>query len=167
MKTLWKLEPFHEQVIKMYIFSCNKWLHDNFFMKALSTLAAVENCFSGSIPSSICDATSMEYLVLDGLSTASGCKRSKYLGVSVPVSMEGSLPSCTWKLPQLKTFHAAANNFQGFISSDAFNASTMLRDVVVNRNKLTGEIPSAMFQVPFVNFDLSFNKIFILWKLRI
>ena len=136
-------------------------LPENIFqLPALSTFAAVSNCFSGTIPSSICSMTSLENLVLDGLSTASGCQTSSsFLGIPIPLHMDGSLPSCLWKLPQLVTFHAAGNGFLGQVPNDAFNATSTLRDVVVNRNKLTGTLPSAMFQVPFTSFDLSFNKI--------
>tara|TARA_A100001015_G_scaffold319844_1_gene444126 strand:+ start:2037 stop:4601 length:2565 start_codon:yes stop_codon:yes gene_type:complete len=135
-------------------------LPDSLFeLPLLATFSATGNCFSGSIPSKICDQTTLENLVLDGLSTAEQCGGKKYLGVTIPLSMEGSLPSCIWKLPRLRTLHAAANNFQGSITKDSFNQSTMLNDVVINRNKLTGQVPEAVFQVPFKSFDLSFNKL--------
>lgn len=52
----------------------------------------------------------------------------------------------------------SSNAFEGEIAADAFTNNTRLRNVNLSRNKLFGTVPAAVFAVPFVEFDLSSNK---------
>ena len=84
-----------------------------FELQNLRSLVLGKNCFQGSIPNTICKATKLEYLILDGLSHACDDYVFKQPNVfdfdaKLPmVSTNGSLPSCAYRLPALQLLHAS------------------------------------------------------------
>lgn len=137
-----------------------------FQLQSLNSLAAVKNCFIGSLPESICNniTKSMEVLSLDGLHTSKTCV-DFYWNPFLPSEagsyatlMEGSIPSCFWTLPILANLHLSGNGFHGTIP-DFSALPRSLKDVALTHNRLTGTIPTVVQQHPFTFLDLSFNKL--------
>ena len=117
----------------------------------------VVNCFSGELPTSLCQAKSVEVLCLDGLRGASGCPNNFYVplfDVALFNYIDGSIPECVWKLKNLTYIHLAGNGLTGTISSPS--DSTQLSNVVLSYNQLSGTIPSVTQQLH--TLDLSHNS---------
>eukprot|EP00981_Chlorochromonas_danica_P012104 scaffold4484_cov154-Ochromonas_danica.AAC.1 len=115
----------------------------------LNTLAAVQNCFTGTLSSEVCKASELEVLALDGLSAAASCRRATLTlsdGLSsswVPSyimgkhAVHGSLPSCLFQeLSVLATLHLSGNNLKGSIPE--LLDSSSLTDLSLSHNELTG-----------------------------
>lgn len=135
----------------------------------LSMFAAIQNCFTGTIPAGLCNAIFMQVLALDGLSTAPSCRvpiLNGIAGVNTYVlrtkAMHGSIPSCLFSMPFLNTLHISGNNLDGSIAimdEAAFLENTLMDDLSLSHNRLTGTIPTALQQVKqWSGFDLGFNK---------
>ena len=117
------------------------------------------NCFSTEIPQSVCKAQNLSVLCLDGLRGASGCSNSfvvPFSNVALFNTIDGSIPSCVWTLPKLTHVHMAGNGLTGSISSPHF--STLLKDVVISHNQLSGTIPRIIQNLPTI--DLSHNSFY-------
>eukprot|EP01039_Chlorochromonas_danica_P022342 gene22342-biopygen5781 len=136
----------------------------------LNTLAAVQNCFTGTLSSDICKASKLEVLALDGLSAAPSCRRATVTlsdGLSsswVPSyimgkhAVHGSLPSCLFQeLSVLATLHLSGNNLKGSIPE--LLDSSSLTDLSLSHNELTGTVPESIQSNAWINLDLSFNKL--------
>jgi Leucine-rich repeat (LRR) protein len=80
-----------------------------FQLPALSTFVAVSNCFHGKLKESMCGATSLIALALDGLQSASSCRRELLPGISSSYlsdnSLKGRVPECLFSMPLLNTLH--------------------------------------------------------------
>eukprot|EP01039_Chlorochromonas_danica_P011512 gene11512-biopygen5749 len=136
----------------------------------LNTLAAVQNCFTGTLSSDVCKASKLEVLALDGLSAAPSCRRATVTlsdGLSsswVPSyimgrhAVHGSLPACLFQeLSVLVTLHLSGNNLEGSIP-ELLDSST-LTDLSLSHNELTGTVPESIQSNAWINLDLSFNKL--------
>eukprot|EP00981_Chlorochromonas_danica_P001958 scaffold405_cov179-Ochromonas_danica.AAC.2 len=136
----------------------------------LNTLAAVQNCFTGTLSSDICKASKLEVLALDGLSAAPSCRRatvtlSDGLSSSWASSyimgkhaVHGSLPSCLFQeLSVLATLHLSGNSLEGSIPE--LLDSSSLTDLSLSHNELTGTVPELIQSNAWINLDLSFNKL--------
>eukprot|EP00981_Chlorochromonas_danica_P010746 scaffold3372_cov155-Ochromonas_danica.AAC.1 len=136
----------------------------------LNTLAAVQNCFTGTLSSDICNTSKLEVLALDGLSAAPSCRRATVTlsdGLSsswVPSYImgkhvvHGSLPSCLFQeLSVLATLHLSGNNLEGSIPE--LLDSSSLTDLSLSHNELTGTVPESIQSNAWINLDLSFNKL--------
>lgn len=153
---------------------------DIFQAPTLLSFAAVKNCFTGSIPSSICSATLLQTLALDGLHSAAGCTHKIYSSLShslfttiismssyeLSSAIDGSIPSCIYSLPNLHTMHLSGNGIRDTFPSFAVSRwskdlpiSASLTDLSLSHNSLRGEIPSAIQQHAWYNLDLSFNAL--------
>eukprot|EP00981_Chlorochromonas_danica_P016192 scaffold16024_cov258-Ochromonas_danica.AAC.2 len=136
----------------------------------LNTLAAVQNCFTGTLSSDVCKASELEVLALDGLSAAPSCRRATVTlsdGLSsswVPSyimgkhAVRGSLPACLFQeLSVLVTLHLSGNNLEGSIPE--LLVSSSLTDLSLSHNELTGTVPESVQSNAWINLDLSFNKL--------
>jgi hypothetical protein len=81
-----------------------------FEARNLQTLALSINCFSGTLPSSVCSMTKAVVLSLDGLGASTACPDT----VEFPITkiklfntLEGTIPPCIWNLPNLTLLHLA------------------------------------------------------------
>jgi hypothetical protein len=138
-------------------------LVDSYFVNSiLRTFAAVSNCFSGSIPSTVCDAKSLTTFAMDGVSTAKNCRKIIYpilfSGFIVEQYLTGTIPDCLFALPSLRTLHLSGNSFTGTISND-LNISASLTDLSLSHNSLSGTIPEFIQERQWTSLDLSYNRL--------
>lgn len=133
-------------------------------LTSLLTFSASANCFTGYIPESICNVTSLQTLVLDGLSTAPSCREpifSAFPGLSaftLKYRILGNIPSCLFAMPNLQTMHLSGNGFEGSLPSN-LKLNCNLNNLVLSHNQLFGPIPSAIQQRAWNMLDLSYNKL--------
>jgi hypothetical protein len=139
---------------------------------ALEVFAASKNCFSGTLPDTICKATNLNTLALDGLSTASRCKRLIWSSISQAYllpdhAVHGTIPGCLFQMPHLQSLHLSGNNFKGKIelgnssSHDDTALGDDLSELSLSHNHLSGSIPIALQRGSdqWQTLDLSFNKL--------
>jgi hypothetical protein len=137
-----------------------------FRLRRISEFAAVKNCMTGSIPTSICSANlTLSSLAIDGLYTADQCtdkifrhirKLDSYL---LEHPLQGTIPACLFEnFTFLTTLHVAGNGLEGNFLEKLTSISSKLVDLSLSHNKLTGTIPLVVQQHHWQNLDLSFNK---------
>ena len=68
-------------------------------------------------------------------------------------------PVCLWSLPNITWLYAAGNGYLGELPDDAFVVTRSLLFVNLARNKLGGTLSTSLTAHPFVELDISFNKI--------
>ena len=132
----------------------------------LKNFAAASNCLGGSLPDTICQAKSLKVLVLDGLNAA--CSKPLFspgnalhlTGTVTKTKLEGSIPGCLFRLPNLTTLHLAGNELPGSVPSDLVSWG-MLTDVSISHNMFSGTLPEiAMGRMKnFRRFDAASNKL--------
>jgi Leucine-rich repeat (LRR) protein len=131
----------------------------------LETFIALSNCLTGSLPESICQATQLVDLILDGLSTAENCRRQLFENIpylnsfTLKDSLDGTIPPCLLSMTHLHTLHLSGNGLTGSLPSNGLNLSVSLLDLTLSHNALTGSIPDAFQNRVWYNLDLSYNKI--------
>jgi hypothetical protein len=130
-----------------------------FKLPALLNFVAVSNCFHGTIPFAACNASALSGLILDGLSSATSCRRTLPSGAYfLSRSVGGTVPICLFQLPALTTLHLSGNRFTGSVPSTVA-LSRHLYDVSLSHNSLTGAIPEVIQQRRWYNLDLSYNRL--------
>jgi hypothetical protein len=128
-----------------------------FLLSSLSSFAAVDNCFEGPLPEeAICSSTSLSSLVLDGLHSASSCKRSASL--SHNAFKIGTVPLCLLTLPSLATLHLSGSGLTGSLPAE-MNVSAVLTDLSLSHNLLKGTIPGSILERDWDKLDLSYNRL--------
>jgi Leucine-rich repeat (LRR) protein len=156
-------------------------------LRPLSTVVLYQNCFTGSLPSSICQAGNLTTLILDSVSSAPACDvrftglwKDLFKVVIGKRSLLGTIPDCIWSMRSLQTVHLAGNGLQGTLPADVLSPVIINADltvsgsddyVAVNRtvyilndvnlasNTLVGTIPLSWQQWPWKSLDLSGNKL--------
>ncbi len=144
---------------------------DSFFVHARKLVSAIMaiNCFTGTLPTSICNATSLIQLSMDGLHSASSCS-SHVLpwysgsGLQSVGGVSGTIPECIWSMPKLESLTLSGNSLDGSISANTnsidFNATSSLHTVILSNNYLVGSIPVWLESIPKLAYlDLSFNRL--------
>jgi Leucine-rich repeat (LRR) protein len=120
---------------------------DIFALPSLSTFALASNCMQGPLPTSICESTSLQELLLDGLHTASSCQQP-LLGGLIPgvyslgrsaAGLADQLHECFFSMPQLNVLHLSGNGLTGSLPNMA-NYSNFT-DLVLSHNSIRGLIP--------------------------
>lgn len=130
----------------------------------LVSLVLAINCFSGTLPSSICVAKNLSHVSIDGLHSADYCvvKVLPFYSDTALVmngpGVRGTLPSCLFTgLPYLKIFHASGNSFTGTLSPILQNSSIL--SLILSNNLLGGRIPESIWIASTLkHIDLSFNE---------
>ena len=95
-----------------------------FELSYLESLSLAKNCFSGKFPSTICMATSLVILDLDGLRSSQDCIRSSSFFTDIATTLhtvplysskylEGPVPSCLFQLPNLTALYMSGNGISG------------------------------------------------------
>jgi Leucine-rich repeat (LRR) protein len=128
-----------------------------FQLPSLNSFAAVRNCFGGPLPEkAICSSTSLSVLALDGLHSASSCKRSA--SASHNAFKIGTVPLCLLALPSLATLHLSGSGLTGSLPAE-MNVSAVLTDLSLSHNLLKGEIPGSILGRDWDKLDLSYNRL--------
>jgi Leucine-rich repeat (LRR) protein len=135
--------------------------HELFLLPELVTLVAVSTCFHGSLPAALCQAKSLETLVLDGLRSGPSCQKIIISGFNGRVrhsnTFRGKVPSCLFSFPRLNTLHLSGNSLSGALPTN-ITVSEHLLDLDLSHNTLTGPIPEAIQNKDWYNLDLSYNR---------
>ena len=132
-----------------------------FSLSALETFAATKNCLTGYIPTSVCNASRLKVLSLDGLGTASRCSVSINLPLfkgRFSTFIGGTIPGCIFALPEIVTLHLSGNGLKGKLAQ-SLPLNSKMKNLSLSHNRISGEIPFAIQQWPFLQLDLGFNKI--------
>jgi Leucine-rich repeat (LRR) protein len=151
--------------------------------RPLSAVVLYQNCFTGSLPAAICQASNLTTLILDSVSSAPACDvrftglwKDLFKVVIGKRSLEGTIPDCIWSMRSLQTLHLAGNGLGGTLPwslvpvvipaeiivddvNDVNRSVYMLNDVSLGSNALTGTIPLSWQQWPWKSLDLSDNKL--------
>ena len=135
----------------------------------MAVLSLAKNCFTGTLAPSLCDAKNLQHLILDGLSAGDACQTSIWPGhpfgfnaLKKNISgMSGSIPSCLYSLPKLKTLHVSGNGLRGSLQAGPAGWSASLTDLSLSHNALTGEIPPSLKLRlgQLATLDLSYNRL--------
>jgi hypothetical protein len=156
-------------------------------LRPLSTVVLYQNCFTGSLPSSICQAGNLTTLILDSASSAPACDvrftglwKDLFKVVIGKRSLLGTIPDCIWSMRSLQTVHLAGNGLHGTLPSNVLSSVVidvaetasisddyitvnrtiyLLNDVNLASNVLVGTIPISWQQWPWKSLDLSGNKL--------
>ena len=134
-----------------------------FQLAKLNTFVAVSNCFSGTLPATICNNTAMVSLILDGLQTAPACQQqllphTSSNGYVTASQYSGHIPSCLFNMSHLISLHLSGNGLSGSLPEDLV-VSHSLVDLTLSHNALTGSIPRAIQRRVWKNLDLSYNRL--------
>eukprot|EP01038_Epipyxis_sp_PR26KG_P012092 gene12092-16182_t len=142
-----------------------------FRSKTLKYFAAMKNCFYTFLSEDICESISLNTLILNNLYQSSDqqCNQNgnkKYgfqsilmATVNSNVVKTSTLPVCLLQMNQLKSLHLASNFIMGRLP-DVPIISDSLTDISVSHNNIMGTIPSVYRSQPWINLDLSNNKIY-------
>lgn len=131
----------------------------------LSTVSLSLNCLSGTLPSQICTADSMQVLSFDGMGSSKSCEGyGDVFNFFKPQGLTGSIPECVLAMPSLVLLHLSANALTGSIPSKFFSPS--LRNISLSHNHLSSTIPYAFQQGQLRKLDLSHNKLTGVWQKR-
>lgn len=125
--------------------------------RSLEVFIAGRNCFTGGIPSAICDAPSLKTLDLSGLTAGSNCVDGfgdfSYSTRRVP----GDIPSCLFN-SSLYVLTLSGNGIRSKIGE--MSASSNLTNVSLSHNRIKGQIPNSMKQHQgFSLLDISYNRL--------
>ncbi|KAL6616609.1 hypothetical protein ACP70R_038879 [Stipagrostis hirtigluma subsp. patula] len=117
-------------------------------LQHLVSFSAEANMLSGSIPAEICQANSLESLILHNnnltgsiMETFKGCKNLTELNL-LGNHLHGEVPDYLAELPLL-TLELSQNNFTGMLPDKLWESSTIL-EITLSYNQLTGPIPESI-----------------------
>jgi Leucine-rich repeat (LRR) protein len=158
--------PVTQSNLRVILLNDNKFSGDLpgelFNLPMLTSFVAESNCFAGRLPDSVCNATRMTTLVLDGLSANCRRKELRRLPGSTAYvtkhSVRGHLPKCLFALPSLFTLHLSGNEFTSSIPEDV-QLSPSLVYLSLAHNALTGTIPRSIQEKQWEQLDLSYNRL--------
>lgn len=128
-------------------------------IKYIRSLAMVSNCFTGSISSSICNMTFLQYLDFDGLHTADSCQHRLFPFLSsyiMSTRIHGTVPPCLFQLRHLQTIHMSGNAIDSTLP-EHLEISESITDITLSHNMMRGPIPIALQTRRFSTLDLSYN----------
>ena len=130
-----------------------------FDLPALVALTIVGSCLEGTLPGNICGATSLQALVLYGLTTGDSCRTTGIEALSVVQhAFGGPFPRCVLELPTLRTLLLASNGLTGRMD-DSWEVSQSFLQLDLSHNLLSGSISSSIQNHSWGILDLSHNKL--------
>jgi Leucine-rich repeat (LRR) protein len=131
-----------------------------FVLPNLETVALTKNCFSGTLPLSMCQATKVSVFSMDGLGAADGCKHTSSLFFSNVIlgrTLEGTVPECLMYLQNITVLSLSSNGLTGTLGK--LREPSSLVNLSLSHNHISGTIPSSIASHSFQSLDLSYNKI--------
>lgn len=132
-----------------------------FNVSSMAHIAILQNCFSGSIPDTICNIQSLEGLLLEGLRSGKHCRNNVWDPAGVTNTyftdgIDGTIPECIFAMRNLKTLHITGNRLTGTLPSHI--DLPLLIDLRLSYNRLSGTIPQQLLVAPPQKLDLSHNR---------
>jgi len=110
-----ELVPVHASNVDLSSNFISGSIPSAFFTANLVSLILINNCITGTLPTSICTSSgNLTVLSLDGLGAA--CK-TKYF--KRRLRMLGSIPECVFKFNNLSTLTISGNSFTGTTTSNS------------------------------------------------
>jgi hypothetical protein len=143
--------------------SCKLSIPEDYIsLPQLRVIALSKNCFEGSIPSTVCSATNLTVLAMDGLGNAESCQhklfpRTVIDSYTLTNPIEGTFPYCLLELPSITVIHLSGNGLTGTIP-EQIALSQNLTELSISYNRIRGHIPRSFFTHRWVSMDISFNK---------
>jgi hypothetical protein len=128
-----------------------------FILPSLQTIILSQNCFSGTLPSSICLNHNLENVVLDLLTGNCVGTVGFFQGFVLNQYMIGSIPTCIWNSSWIRTLHLMGNGLTGSVLDLADSSSLSI--LGLGSNQLTGTIPRTFQHRSFMQLDLSVNRL--------
>jgi Leucine-rich repeat (LRR) protein len=131
-----------------------------FLLPRVESIAMTLNCFSGCLPSIMCEASSVSVLSMDGLGAARGCKNQisvPFTGLILGNKLTGSIPACVWDLPSIAVLSLSGNGLTGTLGRLSSHSSMV--NLSLAHNHLEGTISEEIQSFPFQHLDLSYNKL--------
>lgn len=105
-------------------------------------------CYDVGIPAAVCEAQSLESLVLEGLQAKDQCITELWnpfgilndADVAYERDLTSPIPACVWNMPRLSTLHLSGNRLTGSLPDFQEEAAALLslQDVTLSFNELTG-----------------------------
>ena len=131
-----------------------------FQLPSLISLSIVGSCLHGTLPDTICRATQLEALILQGLTTGASCKAMGIPSMSLHGrrQFEGTVPACLLSMPRLHTLLLSSNGFTGKINVNN-TVGKILSQLDLSHNLLSGPIPHSIQYHNWSILDLSHNKL--------
>ena len=145
-----------------------------FLLPKIETVVMVGNCFRGTIPETICNATSAKNLILSGLSAGDSefesCGTIGRWGkiwqtafgfnARFVQKMVGTIPPCVFSLPNLVKLHMAGNGNEGRLPASLESWPANLKELVLSHNRLTQPIPVLLLRQfsRLEKVDLAYNR---------
>jgi Leucine-rich repeat (LRR) protein len=142
-------------------------LYENLFNSTnLLYFSAVKNCITSHIPTTICECNQLKVFSLDGLSSASNCRKlllpsiisTSYISKTTSIHLYEYIPTCLYQLPELRILHLSGLGLVGSIPSN-IPIGNKLVDLSLSYNLLTNTIPLSIQNRKWNNLDLSHNKL--------
>lgn len=133
-----------------------------FSLPQLLGLDASINCMKLTFTQEVCNSTSLQYVVLDGLHSAKTCRSKLPIKIYNTIYKERdsvieNVPSCIYNLVQLQYLHLSDNGITGTLPDYVILASSFTELVLAN-NELRSSIPAVFQNHKWSKLDLSFNK---------
>ena len=133
-----------------------------FQLQNIQTLTAAINCMFAPLDTSVCEATSLQSLILDGLHLSSSCS-GEPLNIyetiyAIRLDVISNIPSCIYTLPSLVTLHLSGNGIQHYSLPADIKPSSSLRNLLLSHNGITGELPRNFQRHQWEVLDISYNK---------
>ncbi len=133
-----------------------------FSLMSIETVAAAINCMTAPLDSSVCNATKLESLILDGLHLSTYCSGTPINIVdtiyAIRLDVITNIPSCIYSLPSLVTLHLSGNGIQHYSLPTDVKPSNSLKNLLLSHNGITGSLPLSFQSHQWDIFDISYNK---------
>jgi Leucine-rich repeat (LRR) protein len=128
-----------------------------FLLPSIQTVILSQNCFHGTLPSSICASARLTNVVLDLLTGNCGDAVQGFRGFVLRHYIPGTIPSCIWNSTSIKVLHLLGNGLVGSLADLSNDSSFVV--VGLGSNQLTGTIPISFQRRSFTQLDLSINRL--------
>ena len=129
----------------------------------LTVLNVGSNCFSGTLPSNLCDASKLQVLVLSEMTGGDDCRKQfwadtayadMFNGFDYKSYVSGVVPQCIFKLKNISQIYMSGIGVTGALPD---TVGEHLTTVQLSRNKYLGTIPSSFLSSQIQDLELSQN----------
>ena len=140
-----------------------------FELPALESVSLSKNCFTGSLPTTLCGASSLTMLDFDGLRSSDDCIRTtaffQWLAISLDTAQiyqslytRGELLPCLFNSSALQALYLSGNGISGAIPD--ISPESALNTISLSHNRLHGSIPLSIQKwKDMIYLDLSYNRL--------
>ena len=132
-----------------------------FALPNLQVFDASINCLSVQFTEDVCNSSSLQYLLLDGLHSSTSCRKVLPIHIvdtiySTRLNVVSNIPPCLYSLRTLQSLHMAGNGITGALPTSVA-LSTSLKELVLANNRMHSIIPTVFQAHDWNTLDLSRN----------